>query len=360
VVLPFEEAVAAAAKQALDGGAAAVADRATVVIDPLIDGATGVQTQATQLIGQRLVQIAQTQYPKLNVQKFSGQTVSQLPMVFIGTFTPINLAGKPDGERDMYRVCFAMIDLKTGKIVSKGFARAKTDGVDHTPLTLFRESPVWVADPEVMGYVRTCQGTKAGDPINPAYVDAVMAAALIEEAHQALLAGKVRDAIALYNTALKTPKGQQSRSFAGLYSAHLRQRQPGEAMKAFGRLVEMGLGNKRLAVQFGFSGASSSFAAKDTRVYDGWLREIGQRAAKSNQCLEISGHVSRSANEAIADRLSQQRAEFVRQKLLSTAKGLDKKLTTVGQGARQNLVGTGSNNEVDVFDRRIEFKPVEC
>lgn len=359
VVLPFEEAIAAAAKQALDAGAATISERATVVIDPLIDGATGAQTQATQLIGQRLTRMAQTQYPMLDLQKFSGQSVSRLPMVLIGTFTPINLAGKPDGERDIYRVCFAMIDLRSGKIVSKGFARAKTDGVNHTPLALFRESPVWVADPEVMGYVRTCQGTKAGDPINPAYVDSVMAAALIEEAHQSLIAGKFRDAIALYATALKNPKGQQSRSYAGLYAANLGQKQPVEAMKAFGRLIDMGIESKRLAVQFNFSGASTGFG-KESRTYDTWLREIGQRVVKSSRCMQISGHVGRSPNEAISDRLSQQRAEFVRQKLLANAKGIDKKVTAVGEGARQNLVGTGSNDEVDAFDRRIEFKPTEC
>jgi outer membrane protein OmpA-like peptidoglycan-associated protein len=358
-VLPFDEAIAVAAKQVLDAGASTVGEKAVVVIDPLIDGSTGAQTNATQLIGERLAQMAQAQYPKLEVKRFSGQTVSQLPLVLIGTFTPINLAGKPDGERDVYRVWFTLVDLKSGKVVSKGFARAKTDGVDHTPLSLYRDGPVWVADREVLGYVRTCQSVKVGEPVDPMYVDAVMAAALIEEAHQTLISGRVRDAIALYNTAMTNPRGAQARTLAGLYTAYTKARQPAEAMKMFSRLVDMGLANKRLAVQFGFSGMNSNFG-KDGRLYDGWIKEIGAQMLKSKQCIEIGGHVSRTSNEAISERLSQQRAELVRQRLLSFTRGLERKITVIGHGARHNVVGTGTHNDTDLFDRRIEFKPVEC
>src|SRR3546814_10120589 len=65
----------------------------------------------------------------------------------------------------------ALVDLRSGKIASKGFARAAMQGVDMTPTAFFLDSPAWAPDPSVQGYVRTCQGTRAGDPINPVYYD---------------------------------------------------------------------------------------------------------------------------------------------------------------------------------------------
>jgi outer membrane protein OmpA-like peptidoglycan-associated protein len=358
VALPHDEAILAAATEVLKGAAASVS-KSTVVIDPLIDGLTGFQTAATQAIGQRLSDIAKKDFPQFELKTFNDKSVASLPMVLIGTFTPINLLGKPDGVKDIYRVCFAMIDLKSGKIVSKGFARSKMDGVNHTPVSFFKESPVWAADPEVLGYVRTCQGTKAGDPINPAYVDSVLAAALIEEAHQAYVGGNYRDAFALYSTALKNPKGTQSRTQAGLYLSLLKLKRNSEAQKAFGELVDMGIKNKRLAARFGFAPAATAFA-KDSNSYDSWIREIGARLNRSGECFEVGGHVSRSGNDALNDRLSEQRAEYVRQRLMAQNKALGAKLKTVGYGAKQNMVGSGANGDADAVDRRIEFKPIAC
>lgn len=358
VALSYDEAILAAATEVLKGAAASV-PKSKIVIDPLIDGVTGFQTVATQGIGQRLSAMARKDFPQFELQTFNDKSVAGLPMVLIGTFTPINLLGKPDGIKDIYRVCFAMIDLKSGKIVSKGFARSKMDGVNHTPVAFFKESPVWAADPEVLGYVRTCQGTKAGDPINPAYVDSVLAAALIEEAHQAYVGGNYRDAFALYSTALKSPKGAQSRTQAGLYLSLLKLKRSTEAQKAFGELIDMGIKNKRLAARFGFAPAATAFS-KDSTSYDSWVREIGARLSKSGDCFEVGGHVSRSPNDALNDRLSEQRAEYVRQRLLAQHKTLGPKLKAVGYGARQNMVGSGANGDADAVDRRIEFKPIAC
>ncbi|HMS80844.1 MAG TPA: hypothetical protein PKC20_15190 [Burkholderiaceae bacterium] len=40
---------------------------------------------------------------------------------------------------------------------------------------------MWAKDPSVDGYVRTCQGTKAGDPINPVYLERIQTAAVISD-----------------------------------------------------------------------------------------------------------------------------------------------------------------------------------
>jgi hypothetical protein len=159
-------------------------------------------------------------YPQLEVQSFSTSNLAGQPLVLVGTFTPINnSAGQPTGERDAFRICLALADLKTGKVIAKGVARARPDGVKTTPLPFDADSPAWTRDAAIDGYIRTCQGSKAGDPINPVYGARIMAAALINDAGNAYNGRRYQESLELYRRALNTAGGDQLRAHNGVYLA---------------------------------------------------------------------------------------------------------------------------------------------
>src|SRR3569833_2793856 len=112
-------------------------DKIELVIDPLIDAATGAQSAATRLMQERLKDLVAKSYPRFVVRPFSSEALSRAPVVLIGTFTAVNNSGVPDGVRDAYRICLALADLRSKSIVSKGVARAKTVGVNAVPLPVF-------------------------------------------------------------------------------------------------------------------------------------------------------------------------------------------------------------------------------
>jgi hypothetical protein len=112
--------------------------RYPVVIDPLIDGVTGTQSVATRSMGERLVQMMREHYPQYDVQPFSAANVARGPLVLIGTLTGVNAQRQASGERQAYRICLALADLRSGKLVGKGLAFALPEGVDPTPLPFFR------------------------------------------------------------------------------------------------------------------------------------------------------------------------------------------------------------------------------
>lgn len=357
VALPHNEAVMAAARELFTKADLPAGQKYSLVIDPLVDGTTHVQSLATVAMEQDVVNLVKSSFPQYEVKAFSAPNVATLPLIMVGTFTPINLQGKPEGERDAYRVCFALADLRTGKIVSKGFARSQTAGVDATPIPYFRDSPLWVNDKIVEGYVRTCQGTKAGDPINPAYVDKVVAATGIDEAMNAYNAKKYREALALYNAVLRGPAGDQPRVHAGIYLTQMKLGQRAAAMRAFGKVVQYGFEGERLAVKFNFRPGTTAFAADGT-PYDQWVREIANQAAQSKaSCIAVAGHASRTGAERMNETVSLQRAEYVRQRLVREKKDLDKRVVSQGLGSKQVMVGTGRDDASDALDRRIEFKP---
>ncbi len=359
VVLPFNEAVKLAATDLLSKAPLPAGQRIKLVIDPLVDGNTGGETVTTAAIEKSLLQLVQSDYPQIEVKPFDGKALVDASLIMVGTFTPINLQGKADGERDAYRICFKLADLKSGKIVSAGFARARPEGIDSTPQAFFSEMPVWLRDPAVEGYIKTCQGTKVGDPIHPAYVDAIVAAASINEAKQAYNEKRYKDALALYQAVLRNPAGKQARVYVGMYLTNLKLKRSADANKSFSQLVTMGLSAEKLAVRFNFKPGSTGFDATN-KAYPSWLKEIGTQSAKLSGCVEVGGHTVRSGSAAVGEALALQRAEFVRQKISATVPAFSKKSTVQGYGATKNVVGTGANDASDSLDDRIEFRKTAC
>ena len=337
--------------------------RHTVVIDPLIDGMTGAQTNASRAMGQRIVELIRQQYPQYDVQPFSAANVAKSPLVLVGTLTGVNAERKTEGEREAYRICLALADLKTGKLVGKGLAFARMEGVDPSPTAFFRDAPAWVEDPATLGYIRTCQGTRAGDPIHPLYVDRITAGALISEAIDAYGAGRYREALGLYETALGAPAGKQLRVYSGLYLTNLRLGRQDAAEQAFGQIVDQGLESKRLGLKFLFRPGSTAFwsePAAGATPYDVWMKSLAAQASRRQSCLEVVGHSSATGPAALNDRLSLLRAEYVKDQLDRTSPGLGKRMIANGAGSRETMVGNKRDDASDALDRRVEFKVIGC
>ena len=337
-------------------------EKLTLVIDPLIDGVTGWQSNATRLEEKRVVELVEKNYPRFRVARFSTQSLAKAPIVLIGTFTAVNNAGVAGGPKDAYRICLALADLKSKTIISKGVSRALPEGVDPTPAAFFADSPVFSKDAATDSYVKSCQGTKVGDTIDQAYADRIVVASLINDGIEAYDDGRYRDALDVYQAALKTPGGEQLRVYNGLYLANEKLRRTKSAMDAFGKVVDYGLKSDKLAVKFLFKPGSTQFATdRKTRApYDAWLDKIAERTAANKGCLEVIGHTSATGLAQINDRLSGLRADYIKDRLEEEERSLRGRIISTGKGSREMLVGTGKDDGSDALDRRVEFKTVKC
>ena len=339
-----------------------VPDKVTLVIDPLIDGVTGAQSNATHLEEKRVVELVKSNYPRFQVARFSSESVSKSPVVLIGTFTAVNNAGVAGGARDAYRICLALADLKTKTIISKGVARALPEGIDPTPVAFFADSPVFAKDASTDAYIKSCQGTKVGDNIDQAYADRILVASLVNDGIEAYDAGRYRDALDVYQSALKTPGGDQLRVLNGIYLSNYKLRRTKVAMEAFGKVVDYGLKGDRLAVKFLFKPSSTQFYT-DPNVrapYEAWLEKIAERTAANKGCLEVVGHTSATGLAALNDRLSGLRADYIKDRLEDQERSLRGRILATGRGSREMIVGTGRDDASDALDRRVEFKVAKC
>jgi outer membrane protein OmpA-like peptidoglycan-associated protein len=360
---PFDDALLRAANDLFSKAAVPPGEgKIELVIDPLIDGISGAQSTATRLMQERIVALVRKSYPRFEVRPFSTEALLRAPVVLIGTFTAVNNAGVADGPRDAYRICLALADLRSRSIVSKGVARAKPEAIDVTPTPAFADTPVWATDPATSIYIKACQGTKPGDPIDPVYVERIGTSSLISDAISEYDDRRYREALAFYRTALKMTGGDQLRVRSGIYLANWKLNRRDDATDAFGSLVDYSLTGKKLSMRFLFKPGSTQFV-DDPQIsapYPMWLSQIAVRAAQRNTCLQLVGHTSKTGPAQVNERLSVLRAQFIKDLLQSSSPRLADKLKATGVGFRENLIGTGRDDASDAIDRRVDFNVSDC
>lgn len=364
--LPFNQAVTAALDNlvgqtqklpAFIAKVEAKLNKRAIVIDPFMEKATGQQTALTQAAEQRIVDGIRANYQQFDVLPFQASNLGNSQYVLTGTLD------RNDQLRTQkqLRINLALTDLKGGTVVAQTSVLARDDGLDWNPTAYYRDSPVLLKDKVTDGYARTTELTP-GSPADRVYLERIGTATLVNQATIAYNNERIPEALGLYKNALSSPGGEQLRVLNGLYMTNWKLGRVGEAEQSFSRVVASGLSNNSLGVKFLFSPGSTEFwpDPKVSGPYGLWLRQIARQAATTKVCMDIVGHTSRTGSEQFNDRLSQQRAAVIKQKLESEVAELRTRTKALGKGFRENIVGTGSDDAGDALDRRVEFKIVDC
>lgn len=326
-------------------------ERRVAVLDPTLDAGTGQQTNATIVVDKAVAEQA-AQGGAFEVLPFEATSLAKASHLIIGT-----LQRRQGG----YGVNLALVDLKAGTVVAQSSAMARPEGVDMRPLAYYRDSPVVVKDRVIDGYVRTAV-TPPGQKADANYLQRIAAATVINDATMLYNAARYREALGEYRSALSMPAGDQIRALNGLYLSHVKLGQMAEAEEAFGRLVSYAIAANSLGVKFLFNPGSVDFWSdpKVTGAYGMWLRQIAKQTSAAKVCMDVIGHSSATGTEAVNDALSLRRAVSIKRRLGVEMPEVLNRLRTQGMGAKQNIVGTGSDDVVDALDRRVEFAIIDC
>jgi outer membrane protein OmpA-like peptidoglycan-associated protein len=364
--MPFDQAAAAATDglvaqtQKLPAFLAKVEAKVIkrpLMIDPMLDAASGQQTQVTRLLEQRVAERLRTDHVQFEVMPFQAANLARAQYLVTGT-----LARQAGGAaRKPFMINLALVEMSSRTVVAQSSVLARDDGLDTTPTPYYQDSPVLVKDQVIDGYIRTAR-TAPGQPADAYYLERLAAGALINDATTAYNASQYNDALGLYRQAAATPAGEQLRALNGIYLSSWRLGRTAEAEQAFGRVVAYGLANRNLGVKFLFNPGSTEFWS-DPKVngpYSLWLRQIARQAGAAKVCMNVVGHTSRTGSEQTNERLSQARAAVIKQKLDAEVSELATRTRASGVGWRENLIGTGSDDVSDALDRRVEFKITDC
>src|SRR5450631_206315 len=332
--------------------------RSVIAVDPAIDGNTGQQTTASKTLDARLLQRASEKFLQFDVVPVNSSNLPKAQYLLAGTLTPVDMSGATQGT---FRINLSLTDIRTGFVVAQAVARARGEAVDTTPTAFYRDSPSLTKDRIVEGQIRTAQ-TPTGQAADEVYLSRLPISALISEGSRLYETGNYAEALRYYESAAGRPEGQQLRVLNGLYLTYTQLGRTDDAEKAFAKIVALGLATNSLSVKFLFRPGSLEFLSdpKISGPYNMWLRLIAREVAASGTCLTIVGHTSKTGPEQFNDRLSTQRAVTIQTRIEAQAPDTKGRLSSVGVGFRENLVGSGTDDLRDALDRRVEFKVRNC
>lgn len=333
------------------------AGKPIIVLDAVIDGVTGQQTTSTRVLDSRLLERAKAGFEQFDVLPVSGETLKKAQFLIAGTLTTGSTSGGDTG----YRINLSLTEIRNGVVVAQSAARVLAKGVDSTPTSFFRDSPSLTKDRVIEGQIRTAQ-TPAGGEADQVYLARLPVAALVSEAAKFYEEGNHAEALRYYEAAAERAEGRQMRVLVGIYLSNTQLGRTDAAANAFGRIVALGLATNNLSVKFLFRPGSTDFFPdpKISGPYAMWLKQLAQELSASKACLTIIGHTSRTGSEQFNERLSLQRAASIQKRIETLATDTVGRFQPVGMGFRENLIGSGTDDQQDSLDRRVEFRVRGC
>lgn len=324
-------------------------------LDGFVDANTVTQTGLTLSVEHKVQQLLLVQAPGLALVPFSQDRLADSRYLINGALR------RDDQGKDQYVIDLSLIDRDTAKVQSQTSVTVRVDKPDTVPTPVFEASPVMLPDPVVQAYIRNTR-TPVGQAADAGYLQQLPAHTYIQRAIAAYNDGKYEQALQLYGASIQPGVTPQVRALSGLYLARLKLGKVEEADQAFDQLVDAGLQSGKLAVKFLFKPGSTEFWPDPvvSGRYPVWLKMIASKAAASVNCLDVVGHTSKSGSAAFNEKLSEQRAVTVQGRLVAEQAVLGQRTRAVGKGFREVIVGTGTDDARDAFDRRVEFLSSPC
>lgn len=168
--------------------------RRVLVIDPIIDRATGQETLATRIIGRRMAELIAERHPQFEVKPFIESVMAENPFFLLGSMTPSKLGDTQPAAKtaDTYRIWAVLVDWERGMVLSRPTAWVKASDVDATPTEFYKQSPVWLSDALHAAYIRTC-ASAPDKPADPGYLQGVRTQSLVTQAIESYESGTTGD-----------------------------------------------------------------------------------------------------------------------------------------------------------------------
>lgn len=317
-----------------------------VVIDPFKDKYTQEVVVASSRITQGLIQQSSSvEYAHLKV--LSQQSLPNSLYAISGyLFADKTQQGK-------YRIQAVARYIPSGKVVASSDVLINSKALNYKRMLEYQDAPVL----PIRKHQERISNQLMKGTVNNLYTH-LETSAILNDAGVAYTKRNYQQAKSLFKLASQRPDGTQSRTYAGLYISQLRLGDVKSAEEAFDKLIRINMQKDNgFALKILFAVNSTQFAgnAFAHKQYELWVRKIAEWVDKDKQCLTVIGHSSKTGSAAYNQQLSLDRAKTIKNKMVGYFPVTQNKTRTLGKGFTENLVGSGSDDDRDMIDRRVEF-----
>ncbi len=259
-----------------------------------------------------------------------------------------------------YHIVVAAVDHETRVVAAQADVWIEESDLDYTPAALYRGSPMFPRDQRLASMVAIARSTK-GKQADREYYDSLETNALLAEAEAYFDDGDYPHARTLFKRVTSRNDGKVLRAYLGLYRTDIELHDMIAAEVAFRDLVAAGAPTG-LNTKFLFRVNSTEFVPNESlrAQYEMWTRQIGRYFSSDGRCIDVVGHSSRTGTDDRNRELSLARAQMIRERIIADSPAVARKARAVGKGANESIVGSGTDDERDALDRRVEVIVVEC
>jgi len=327
------------------------------LIEPFIEENTGAVVKASRVGEDLFKQEAQKNFSDFAVERMSTEKLSAADYIINGTFLyePLPNRDAQSGKK-FYHFLSSIFDRKTGIVVANADIWISDANLDVIPVV---DGPMIAKDERTKG-IGVISRLSAGSKIDQEYYNALGTSALLSDAKTAYEQKDYQKALAIYSKAAERADGQSMETYTGLYDSSLKLKNLDVAEEAFTKLIGIAVVNNSLSSRFLFEVNKTEFKAEKKEEYQLWLRKIAQYFSGNDKCLTIIGHSSKTGIPEYNVKLSQQRAEAIREAMSHESPPIKKKSKALGEGFEQCKVCSGTDDNKDAVDRRVEFTVVNC
>jgi len=335
----------------------------SIVIDPFIDANSKEILKVSRSIERIIIKESKRNFKYFDLNRVTSENLRDADYVMNGTIR-LDLYQSDDttSGKKYYHVSASVTDLKTGKLIGRSDVRISDQNLDYTPTQIYQDSPMYLKDPPVEGSIAIAT-SQVGTLADRDYYNSLETMAMLVEAETAYDQKDYEAALTLLKMVSELPDGKLMKTYAGMYSTYRRLGRMDLAEGAFAKLLSISVEkNKSLTVKFLFDVNSMKFWRDPDlkKQYDVWLRQIGRYFNNSLYCLRIAGHCSRTGTEGYNTGLSLKRARRIQELMQPYFPEVFQRSKAIGKGFTENIKGTGTDDEHDVIDRRVEFFVVNC
>lgn len=293
------------------------------------------------------------------VQSVGGEEESSWNWVLAAS---VQFEKPKDGKLDesWYKIAIAAIS-PSGKTLPGVTLRVNAHQFDSTPSRFFRDAPLFLTG----SYHQTRQEVAKGaeSAISPELRNRfITMEGQLQEAIMRYEEGDYQTSLGIFTEILgKDPENLAALS--GRYQTLLEiESKSSDIESALSQLMSAAINQGNISFKFLFQVRSVEFRddLEITRRYQAWLRQLAKQIYSAGKCMQVLGHASRSGAYEFNMQLSFSRATNIMNQLLTDEPRIKGRVTALGRGYQDNIVGSGSDDATDAIDRRVDFKLVSC
>lgn len=329
----------------------------SVVLEPFVDKASGQVVPIHHTIEQIMRQETQQHFNRLTLKQMTEEHLATTDYILSGAlhWEHSQTVDTPQSGRYI-QVSASILATDSKKIIAKHNVWIHESQLDATALGQYQESPV---------YLEEHQLPPTETPLSPTQQALKQQSAdlpterLLTQAETAYQEEDFERALVLFQLATEREDGRTLRTYAGLYDTYFKRDNLQAAEQTFSQLLTASIREHQqlnLKLLFTFDSVEFINDSQLRQQYAIWLTQIGAFLSQHDYCFQIEGHSTPKEDPQLA----LARAQWVQQQLQAEFPDIVLKTRAVGQGAKDNIIGSGSHDLRDAIDRRVEFVMIDC